>query len=129
MQANRYGHIDMRVPDLDGAIPFYTKLLPALGFEQTMDDEEWRVFRVAGELPAAPFFSITEDTGHVPNGNRVAFWCPDRESVDRLAALAEAAGGKIESGPRLCTEYSDSYYACFFADPCGNLLELYFRTD
>ncbi len=42
----------------------------------------------------------------------------------RVAAIALEAGALNMSGPRACPEYSATYYAAFFEDPCGNCLEI-----
>lgn len=128
MLRNPFGHIDLRVRDMETALPFYTALLPALGFVNAYGGEEWKVFAAEGELPAAPFFSITEDPEHRANANRIAFWAPSREEVDRVGALLRDIGAEIESGPRECPEYRGSYYAVFFQDPSGNLLEVVHRV-
>ena len=124
---NRFGHVDLRVNDLEVAHAFYTAFLATVGMSHAMRDDEWDVFRGEGEWPSRPFVSLTEDPAHVPNGNRVAFWAPDRAGVDRAAEVLRAAGAEIESGPRACTEYDDTYYAVFFRDPSGNCLEVYHR--
>ncbi len=129
MSENRFQHVDMRVSDLDAAIPFYSALLPALGFFLTESSPDWRVFQAEGEPPAAPFFSITEAKDHRPNANRVAFWAANPKEVDRLTAVAREAGARNISGPRACPEYSSSYYASFFEDPCGNCLEICYQID
>jgi catechol-2,3-dioxygenase len=43
-----------------------------------------------------------------------------------LAAVAIDAGAADVSGPKEMP-YSPGYYAVFFADPAGNLLEIYHR--
>ena len=88
MSENRFQHVDMRVSDLDAAIPFYSALLPALGFFLTESSPDWRVFQAEGE-----------------------------------------PGARNISGPRACPEYSSSYYASFFEDPCGNCLEICYQID
>ena len=125
---NRFGHIDLRVSDMGAALPFYASLLPALGFVGKAHGEVWKVWAAEGTLPSAAYFAITEDRGHVPNGNRIAFWAESREEVDGVATAARDAGALIESGPRECPEYDPSYYAVFFQDPSGNRLEVVFRT-
>ena len=126
---NRFGHIDLRVNDMEAACAFYKAVMPALGFELEFPGETWRVFASRGRLPAASFFAIVEDPEHRANGNRIAFWADDREAVDRLGAVVREAGAEVESGPRECPEYSSTYYGLFFRDPCGNCLEVYHRTD
>ena len=78
------------------------------------------MFSAEGMLPGTPFLGITEDPGHRPNANRIAFWASSREEVERLAEIVRSAGGKISSGPRLCPEYRGA--------PCGNPLEIMHRT-
>jgi len=124
-----YGHIDLRVVDLATARPFYAALLPTLGFTREFAGEEWLVWATEGELPGAAYFAVTETPEHVATANRVVFRLPSLGDVDRVGAVVRASGGRIESGPRPCPEYSDTYYAVFFKDPSGNRLEAYFRTS
>ena len=42
--------------------------------------------------------------------------------------LAREAGAMNVSGPK-SMPYSPGYYASFFADPSGNLLEIYVRPE
>jgi len=126
---NPFQHVDVRVSDLASALPFYAKLLPALGFTRDDSGERWKVFAAEGNPPSAPWFGFIEDRNHQPNANRIAFWAESREEVDRLAAIALAGGARTMSGPRLCPEYSPSYYAAFFDDPCGNPLEICHVVD
>ena len=125
---NRFSHIDLRVADMDEALPFYAALLPALGFVHESHGGAWKVWDSEGTLPSAAYFAVTEDPDHVPNGTRIAFWAESREEVDRVAAVACQAGAQVESGPRECPEYDPSYYAFFFQDPCDNRLEIVYRT-
>lgn len=71
------------------------------------------------------YVALTESTGHVANENRVAFRADDGAHVDRAAEIARAAGVEV-SGPREMP-YGPGYYAAYFADPSGNLLEVYVR--
>jgi catechol 2,3-dioxygenase-like lactoylglutathione lyase family enzyme len=128
-RVNPFGHIDLRVADMAAAQPFYAALLPALGFVEEYHGAIWKVWAAAGPPPETPYFALTEDVGHVPNASRIAFWVPSPADVDRIGDIVRAAGGRVESGPRPCPEYSDSYYAVFFADPSGNRLEVYCRTS
>jgi len=129
MARNPFGHIDLRVASMEDALPFYRRLLPALGFAHTHDSDEWKVFSAGGDLPSAAFVAITEGPDHRPNDNRIAFWVWSRDEVDRIAGILEEVDAEIESGPRECPEYSPSYYAVFFRDPSGNRLEIVHRTS
>jgi catechol 2,3-dioxygenase-like lactoylglutathione lyase family enzyme len=123
---NPFGHIDLRVTSMDAAMPFYDALLPELGFTRRFHGEVWKAWAAELELPAAAYFAITESTGHRPGESRIAFWTESAAEVDRLAAVAVEAGAGDVSGPQPMP-YSPGYYAVFFADPSGNLLEIYHR--
>jgi len=125
---NTFSHIDLRVNSWEQVRTFYEHLLPALGFTRTFHSEQWKVFAAEGELPSVPYFAITEDAGHKPNGNLIGFWAKDREEVDRVAELVKQYGGMIDSGPRLFP-ISPTYYAVYFQDPCGNKFEMVHRLN
>jgi predicted enzyme related to lactoylglutathione lyase len=128
MTKNPFSHIDQYVPSFERALPFYEKLLPALGFTRTFHTEQWKVFAAEGELPSAAYFAISQDPGHRPNKSLVGFWAADREDVDRIAEVVRAAGGKITDGPR-AFPFSPSYYAVYFEDPVGNGFEYMYRVN
>jgi predicted lactoylglutathione lyase len=129
MGKNPFQHVDLRVTDMRVATGFYAKLLPPLGFKRDESSEAWTVFTAAGRPPDQPWFAFTEDKNHRPCANRIAFSAASPEEVDRLAAIAVEAGAKKMSGPRACPEYSASYYAAFFEDPCGNKLEICYVAE
>ena len=131
---NPFSHIDLRVDNMVKCRPFYETLLSKFGFRSSTDtgaysDGAWEVFVCEGEYPSVAFFSITEQATHRPNGNRIALWAASRDEVDAIGALLREIGAHIESGPRLCREYNNHYYAVFFEDPAGNLLEVVHRTE
>jgi catechol 2,3-dioxygenase-like lactoylglutathione lyase family enzyme len=128
MSHNPFSHIDLRVPCMGDVLPFYEKLLPALGFTRTYHSALWKVFATDGELPSAAYFAITEESTHTPNANLIGFWAADRAEVDRIAEVVREAGGTINDGPRPFP-ISPSYYAVYFEDPCGNKYELVHRVN
>jgi predicted enzyme related to lactoylglutathione lyase len=128
MSVNPFSHVDLRVRSFAEALPFYEKLLPALGFTRTFHSSQWRAFAAKGELPSVAYFAITEDPAHNPNRNLIGFWAASRDEVDRLAQLVRDSGGKITDGPRLFP-ISPSYYAVYFEDPCGNSYEIVHRLN
>lgn len=119
----RYDHVDLRVPRLADAAPFYEVLLPALGFMRKVTVEDWLQYEVAGQ-ESTEFFGVTESPNHVPNENRVAFWAESVTEVDRISEIAMQAGARNIEGPM---QYEPGYYAVFFEDPCGNRLEVCHR--
>ena len=125
---NQFGHIDLRVTDMREALAFYEELMPALGFSTRYHGDEWKVWAGDDPLPSTAYFAITEDRGHVPNANRIAFWVETPEDVERVATIARDAGALEMSGPKPMP-YGPGYYAAFFADPSGNRLEVYVRPE
>lgn len=120
----RYDHIDLRVPDLAAATPFYEALLPALGFTRRVDVEGWLQFEAAdGDI--TEFFGVTESPAHVANENRIAFRAESAGEIERLAEIARRAGAGNIEGPM---HYEAGYHAVFFEDPAGNRLEICHRT-
>jgi catechol 2,3-dioxygenase-like lactoylglutathione lyase family enzyme len=124
---NPFGHIDLRVRDIEAAVAFYDQLLPELGFTRRFFSEEWKTYATTDPLPSTAFFALTLDADHRPNANRIAFWVASRAEVERLAEVAGRAGAAL-SGPKHLP-YSPGYYGVFFADPSGNELEVYYRPD
>ena len=120
----RYDHIDLRVPQLAAVTSFYELLLPALGFARDARVEGWLQFEAA-DAGITEFFGVTESAGHVANENRIAFWAESASEVARIADVARRAGAHNIEGPM---PYEPGYYAVFFEDPCGNRLEVCYRT-
>lgn len=122
-------HIDLRVPDLAAAAPFYEALLPALGFTLRVEIEGWLQFEAAPpdatDTGPTDFFGLTVDPSHVPNATRVAFRAETREKLDALAALLPRIGAKKIEGPDF---EAPDYYAVYFEDPFGNRLEICHRA-
>jgi catechol 2,3-dioxygenase-like lactoylglutathione lyase family enzyme len=123
-----FGHIDLRASDLAVAQAFYDELLPELGFMERYHGEQWKVWARPEPPPNSVYFAVTQSVGHVANENRIAFSVGSRDDVDRVAALAAAAGALELSGPKEMP-YGPGYYAVFFADPSGNRLEVYVRPE
>lgn len=133
MQPNPLNHIDLRVRDLDAALPLYRVLMPALGFGEggavkETDGTRWAyssVKRASG--PPGQFFGLTENPHHTANQTCIAFYVERREDVDRLAEAVIDAGARNVEGPCECPEYGNGYYAVFFEDASRNRLEIHTR--
>lgn len=123
MPGRRFDHIDLRVPSLVEALPFYEKFLPALGFTRISGKDNWRTFSGAEPDPTE-FIWLVESPSHQPSETRVAMWAESRAEVDRVAGIVSEAGGRVLEGPELCKDYGPFYYAFFFQDPCGNRWEI-----
>lgn len=120
----RFDHIDLRVSNLAEVRRFYEVLLPALGFTRDAKIPGWLQYE-ASDGPVTEFFGVIESATHKPNENRIAFWADSKDEVDRLATVALGAGARNAEGPEFGTP---EYYAFFFEDPCGNRLEVCYRS-
>lgn len=123
-----FGHIDLRVRSVKDVHPFYSAILPALGFRHEWREEgefEAFSFQTDGELPRASWFGVIQDPDHIPNSTRYAFAVASRGEVDRLAEIVRSAGGRSIEGPE-DMPYTRVYYALYFEDPSGNRLEIYY---
>ena len=124
-----FDHCDLRVSDLTKVRGLYDALLPAMGFGRIEEDSETICYYTADRDRSKPFFGIDADPGHRPNGSRIALRARSREDVDRLAAVARAAGAGAYEAPHICHEYTPFYYAAFFEDADGNKLEVCYREE
>jgi hypothetical protein len=129
MKARIFDHIDLRVSDMACADHFYQMLLPALGFPTRGVTSHCVYYETLRDHPKPEFIALIEDRAHIPNSTRIAFWCETKEEVDALALLLKGSDAKNFEGPMFCPEYSPSYYAVFFDDPCGNRLEVCCRNS
>ena len=120
-----FGHIDLRVRDVDAVYPFYLRILPELGFRNEWRGEGAFSFQADGEFPKLSWFGVIEDHNHVANATRFAFAAESREEVDRLADIVRAAGAINIEGPERMP-YTRIYYAVYFEDPSGNRFEIYY---
>ena len=128
MKSRHFDHIDLRVRNIGRAKKFYRPLMKALGFTKESSNPEWTSYYVPRKgKKLTTFFGFTHDPKHKPNGTRIAFWAESRREVDRVAAVAKAAGAKNIEGPEPYTPDEPNYYAVFFDDPEGNKLEVCYR--
>jgi catechol 2,3-dioxygenase-like lactoylglutathione lyase family enzyme len=122
-----FDHIDARVSDFVKVRRLYDALLSAMGYSRISEDHESICYYTPDGDRSKPFFGIVLDSAHRPNRSRIAFRAADRADVDRLAAIARAAGATAFEPPHVCTDYTPFYYATFFEDQEGNKLEICYR--
>lgn len=117
-------HLCLSVPDLDAALAFYDRLMPAMGWRERSSADS-RAY-VAGNYEIYLQQSRIEGAGFVRHGvglQHLAFNAPSRQAVDALHALLLEIGARVTDAPAEYPHYSDGYYAVFFQDPGGIALE------
>ena len=120
-----FSHVDLRVRDRKKARTFYDAIFAPFG----MSADEGATFVSYTIDPSAPeadseWFGFTEEPGMAEGSVRIALHAATRQLVDEVAAAARAAGARDVDGPAVVAEYSPNYYAVFFNDPDGNVLEV-----
>jgi len=131
VKRNGIHHVFITVNDVARSRPFYTALMPRLGYGGTWDfanDGLSIGFLGAGgsfwiKQADARFAGATFDKDRV-GLCEIAFRADTRAQVDALARDVPGWGGTILHPPREYPEYVPGYYAVFFADPDGIKLEL-----
>lgn len=121
-EACQYDHVDFRVRDLRGLTPFYDAVMPALGLRVIRGGTRCREYY--HDDKRLPFFGLHASATSKPGRSRIAFAAATRKDVDRIASAVRRAGGRAISGPEVCSDYSQPYYAVFFEDPDGNRFEV-----
>jgi catechol 2,3-dioxygenase-like lactoylglutathione lyase family enzyme len=123
-----FDHVDLRVRSLSEARTFYEGWLAELGFPKVKTTPIGVAFIADRDHPKPEFIGLIEDPTHTPNETRLAFWADTPTEVDRLEALVRRAGARQVEAAAYCPEYSPTYYAVYFEDPCGNRLEICCRV-
>ncbi len=119
-------HLGITVDELPAAVAQFDPVLTALGY--TRHDEEGSVSWDNGDETELILYPAREDgTGPHRHGRvgwqHLAFDIAARADVDRLHALALAAGWTEVREPKAYPRFNDRYYASFVEDDNGIRIE------
>ena len=128
------GHIGLNVPDLGAAKAYYDVLMPLLGFEPFLADADQFAYRPAAGRPGTyvfvyPAVEAGDHSRHRTGLQHLAFMVPARSAVRSVHDRVVALGGEIVHEPRHFPEYPGHYYATFWLDPFGLMLEAVCHHD
>jgi glyoxylase I family protein len=123
-------HILINCIDRERALPFYSWLLPKLGFKvQVPLPDNPSVVGWIGRSTNL-WLNVADESLREQSFDRrrvglreLAFAADSREEVDEIARELESHGGKITDPPREYP-YWPGYYSVFFTDPDGIKLEV-----
>ena len=123
-------HIGLQVQDVEKSLGFYLRTFASIGMHEMMRFPygETIVVGLAG-LDGQPVFWLGPPTGAETRELHVAFKAPDRAAVDAVHQAAVAAGVEVLHAPREFPEYHPGYYATFWLDPDGIMLEVVNHRD
>lgn len=122
------GHLGINVTDLDRAKAYYDHMMPLLGYEPYLSADDQFAYRpVNRQRGPALFFYPALDAGqvsrHRPGLQHLAFVVDSRQAVHAVHDAVQALGGEVVHAPQRFPQYRPHYYATFWLDPEGFMLE------
>jgi catechol 2,3-dioxygenase-like lactoylglutathione lyase family enzyme len=132
------GHVGINVPDLAAARRYYGTIMPLVGFEMYDDaDDEFAYCPAAGKPGTYLFFYPSAEQSrysrHQTGLQHLAFMVRTRSTVHAVhtvvAELAAASGGRVVHEPQVFPQYPQPYFATFWLDPWGVMLEAVCHHD
>ena len=128
------GHLGVNVPDLSAAKRYYDQLMPLMGFEPFLTAEDQFAFRPSGGKPGTFmfFYPAVEDSSysrHRVGLQHLAFMVKTRSAVREVHQLVQRLGGEVLHEPQPFPQYAPPYFATFWLDPFGLMLEAVCHYD
>jgi catechol 2,3-dioxygenase-like lactoylglutathione lyase family enzyme len=122
------GHLGINVSDLQRAKAYYDQIMPLLGFELYRNDTDQFAFRRIGGKPGTylffyPALATSHFSRHHTGLQHLAFIVPTRAAVHAVHTKVQALGANILHAPQAFPQYHPGYYATFWLDPDGIMLE------
>ena len=128
------GHLGLNVPDLDRARSYYGVLMPLFGFELFVDaEDQFAYMPVGGRRGTLLFFYRASEDGAYsrvrPGLQHLAFIVPDRQAVIDVHETAMSLGSTKVHTPQQWPQYPPPYFAAFWLDPFGFMIEAVCHHD
>ena len=128
------GHIGINVPELDAARRYYAAVMPLLGFETFLDaDDEFAYRPTAGKPGTYLFFYPSADQSpysrHQTGLQHLAFMVRTRSDVTAVHDAVVELGSRVLHEPQVFPQYPQPYFATFWLDPWGLMLEAVCHHD
>jgi catechol 2,3-dioxygenase-like lactoylglutathione lyase family enzyme len=126
---NGMAHIQLSVSDMARSVPFYERLLHALGMTTIVNDPEF-YYCVGGRTgvaicPASPEHRSRSFEQWSPGLHHFCFRTRSREDVDEIHAVALELAAKVIHPPQE-DGFAPGYYSVLFEDPDGIRIEANF---
>jgi len=132
------GHLGLNVPDLPRAKRYFDAIMPLLGFDEFRAAEDEFAYQPAGGKAGTYLFFYPSATAsaysrHQTGLQHLAFMMRTRSLVtevhDRAGDLAQEFGGQVLHRPQVFRQYPQPYFATFWLDPWGLMLEAVCHHD
>ncbi len=123
------GHLGLNVPDLARAKDYYDRIMPLLAYEPFFSTpDEFSYKPAGGKVGVYFFFYPATDVGdysrHRTGLQHLAFMVKSRDTVHEVHRAAVALTSEVLHEPREFPQYHPGYYATFWLDPYGHMLEV-----
>jgi len=128
------GHLGINVPDLAAARSYHATLMPLLDFEIFLDaPDQFAYMPAAGKRGTYLFFYAATGSSPYSRSNvglqHLAFMVPTRRRVRDVHATALSLGSREVYPPQDWPQYPPPYFAGFWLDPFGIMLEAVCHHD
>jgi catechol 2,3-dioxygenase-like lactoylglutathione lyase family enzyme len=128
------GHLGLNVPDLAAAAAYYSEILPLLDYEPYLSAEEGFAYMPAhGKRGVYLFFYAASESGAYVRRRsglqHLAFIVPRRAAVRQVHQRVVELGGEVLHHPQEFPQYPPPYFATFWLDPFGFMLEAVCHHD
>lgn len=128
------GHLGINVPDLAAAKRYYDQLMPMFEFDEFFSRlDEFAYLPAQGKRGTYLFFYPSGRDGefsrHQTGLQHLAFMVKTRAEVDAAYDVAGRLGSESVHPPREFPEYPPPYYAAFWLDPFGIMIEAVCHHD
>ena len=128
------GHLGLNVPDLAAARAYYGALMPLLDFECFVDADDQVAFMPAhGKRGTFLFLYPATGSSEYARTNtglqHLAFMVPTRQQVRDVHEAALELGSQEVHAPQNWPQYPPPYFASFWLDPFGFMLEAVCHHD
>jgi catechol 2,3-dioxygenase-like lactoylglutathione lyase family enzyme len=128
------GHLGVNVEDLGIAKTYYGALLPLVGYEPFIEAADQFAYRPAEGKPGTYlFFYPASEVGPYSRNHvglqHLAFMVKSRSAVQEVHRLVVKLQGEVIHEPQFFAEYPPPYFATFWLDPFGMMLEAVCHHD
>jgi catechol 2,3-dioxygenase-like lactoylglutathione lyase family enzyme len=128
------GHIGINVPDLRRAADYYGPLMPLLDYEPFLTGEDALAFMPGGGRRGSYLFLYlaTDASAYSREATglqHLAFVVPTRTAVRDVHAHVIEGGSTVLHAPQEWPQYPPPYFATFWLDPFGLMLEAVCHHD
>lgn len=129
------GHLGLNVTDLDASRRYYDALMPLLDYEPFLvNDDEFAYRPTQGKVGTYLFFYPADRQAQPYSATatglqHLAFMVASRAKVDAAHRLACDLGSPSVHQPQHWPQYPPPYYAAFWRDPDGVMVEAVCHKD